>query len=411
MPPLPSGPKARLTGTLSVWVESADGPEALNRTVAAVDLPLHFSPDMAQVMVDWSAFPAVKLDNGAPLRPPTVALTITFIGAGLGSFDKFSGRIGLPLSVHLDYSPDYPFVQQDQEGRLDLGTDTKSAHGQGQRMGFVAPGLEQRVVLVGAFTYQTGTFLGPATQVCTMVVSGTVSPPVLHPNRARFSGGGIKALGSYWSDALVDLEGSGRNAPLQVGARYTALVGMSNDGATTWTRLGPHPYRLGSKNPQDNATWGLARVELPDARAEVPPSSNIVWFEFEITAPSIPGTYDFQWRMVQEFVEWFGDYTPKVKVRVAPRQLSAHIEPYPIVLGHSRQYIVRAEDAGTHAPVAGTVKISNPGAPVKQFATNTTFAFAFKADLTELGEEVVFPQATVSALGYAAAELDLGVEG
>ena len=30
---------------------------------------------------------------------------------------------------------------------------------------------------------------------------------------------------------------------------------------------------------------------------------------FDVTAPFKPGTYNFQWRMLQELVEWFGDLT------------------------------------------------------------------------------------------------------
>jgi RHS repeat-associated protein len=39
-------------------------------------------------------------------------------------------------------------------------------------------------------------------------------------------------------------------------------------------------------------------------------------FSFQITAPSTPGSYNFQWRMVQENVQWFGPFTPNVVVTV-----------------------------------------------------------------------------------------------
>lgn len=35
-----------------------------------------------------------------------------------------------------------------------------------------------------------------------------------------------------------------------------------------------------------------------------------------VTAPSTPGTYAFQWEMVQDGVEHFGDFTPLVSVQV-----------------------------------------------------------------------------------------------
>ncbi|MDO8682740.1 MAG: glycosyl hydrolase, partial [Armatimonadota bacterium] len=43
-------------------------------------------------------------------------------------------------------------------------------------------------------------------------------------------------------------------------------------------------------------------------------------FTFIVTAPSTAGTYNFQWRMVQDGVQWFGDLTPNVAVTVIPLQ-------------------------------------------------------------------------------------------
>jgi hypothetical protein len=53
-------------------------------------------------------------------------------------------------------------------------------------------------------------------------------------------------------------------------------------------------------------------VELPFS---VAPGEQVT-FNFTATAPSNPGTYDFQWQMLQEDVEWFGDLTPNVRVNV-----------------------------------------------------------------------------------------------
>lgn len=41
-----------------------------------------------------------------------------------------------------------------------------------------------------------------------------------------------------------------------------------------------------------------------------------VSFNFDVTAPSVPGFYNFQWRMVQDGVEWFGEYTPATLIDV-----------------------------------------------------------------------------------------------
>jgi hypothetical protein len=73
---------------------------------------------------------------------------------------------------------------------------------------------------------------------------------------------------------------------------------MRNTGNTTWTSA--NQFRLGSQNPQDNNTWGVQRVALAGPVAPGADAS----FTFTITAPSAPGNYNFQWRMVEDTVEW-----------------------------------------------------------------------------------------------------------
>jgi hypothetical protein len=107
--------------------------------------------------------------------------------------------------------------------------------------------------------------------------------------------------------------GSGTTSPLTPGQSSTAVVVLQNIGGTTWVAGSANPFRLGTQNPQDNATWGRNRVELPH---DVAPGDEVS-FEFPITAPSTPGTYHFQWRMVQEGITWFGDFTNDVPVVVA----------------------------------------------------------------------------------------------
>lgn len=101
-------------------------------------------------------------------------------------------------------------------------------------------------------------------------------------------------------------------ASMDAGYTYDASVTLQNNGSNTWTQA--DLYRLGSQNPQDNWTWGLNRVELP---ASVPPGGQVT-FNFYVTAPSYAGTYNFQWRMIHEGVEWFGDATPDIPVEVYP---------------------------------------------------------------------------------------------
>jgi hypothetical protein len=97
---------------------------------------------------------------------------------------------------------------------------------------------------------------------------------------------------------------------MEAGQLYLASVTMRNTGDTTWTE--DELYRLGAQSPQDNYTWGLNRVTLPNS---VPPGGEVT-FNFYVTAPSSAGSYDFQWRMVRDGVEWFGNYTDNTVVNV-----------------------------------------------------------------------------------------------
>ena len=93
---------------------------------------------------------------------------------------------------------------------------------------------------------------------------------------------------------------------------YPVSITMKNVGNTVWPA--GSAYRLGSQNAHDNMTWGMNRVTLPHT---VYPNQQVT-FTFEVMAPLTTGKTNFQWRMVQDGVEWFGATTPNVVVTVKP---------------------------------------------------------------------------------------------
>lgn len=101
-------------------------------------------------------------------------------------------------------------------------------------------------------------------------------------------------------------------AIMQAGKPYTATVTMRNSGNKPWTVAAK--YALGSQNPMDNTLWGIGRVS-PATSVVV---NGQITFSVPVTAPAKPGTYNFQWRMVQDGEEWFGASTPNVEVVVKP---------------------------------------------------------------------------------------------
>ena len=97
---------------------------------------------------------------------------------------------------------------------------------------------------------------------------------------------------------------------MAAGQAYEVAVQMRNTGTQTWTAA--DGYRLGSRKPDDNVLWGSSRVDVPSM---VSPGQSVT-FKFKIRAPGKAGTYDFQWRVVQENVAWFGATTENVSVVV-----------------------------------------------------------------------------------------------
>jgi alkylated DNA repair dioxygenase AlkB len=118
------------------------------------------------------------------------------------------------------------------------------------------------------------------------------------------------------------------------GATYPVTVTMHNSGDTAWTAASL--YRLGSQNPQDGSTWGMGRVELPN---DVSPGQDVT-IAFTVTAPANVGTYNFQWRMVQDGIEWFGDYTTNVAVKDGDNEATMASQNVPSVMAPGQVYPV-----------------------------------------------------------------------
>jgi hypothetical protein len=95
------------------------------------------------------------------------------------------------------------------------------------------------------------------------------------------------------------------------GQVYSVSVTMKNTGTSTWTAV--DNYRLGSQNPQDNGNWGAGRVYLSVGES-IPPGQSKT-FSFNVV-PNSFGAVNFQWRMLREGVEWFGDHSPNIEVMV-----------------------------------------------------------------------------------------------
>ncbi|MCC6934554.1 MAG: hypothetical protein IT406_02625 [Candidatus Yanofskybacteria bacterium] len=108
---------------------------------------------------------------------------------------------------------------------------------------------------------------------------------------------------------------------MYIGETQEVYVTFKNTGTKAWDVKGSpgnytSAYRIKSWGPADNTTWGTSFIPLPYAPV---PSGQSATFTFLIKAPFTPGTYNFQWRMNQGGVGWFGQENPPVAITVMPR--------------------------------------------------------------------------------------------
>jgi MYXO-CTERM domain-containing protein len=101
-------------------------------------------------------------------------------------------------------------------------------------------------------------------------------------------------------------------AQVEAGAAFAATIRFRNHGTTAWAPAMQH--RMGSQAPQDNATWGVGRVELP-GRVEPGEVAEVL---AELVAPAAVGVYPMQWKLVHDGVEWFGEPSAELQVEVVP---------------------------------------------------------------------------------------------
>ncbi|MFP2924993.1 S8 family serine peptidase [Pyxidicoccus sp. 3LG] len=136
-------------------------------------------------------------------------------------------------------------------------------------------------------------------------------------------------------------------ASVLVGTPFTVSVTMRNTGSQAWTSA--TGFKLYSQNPSGNTTWGVSRAELASGES-IPPGQEKT-FTFNVTAPATPGTHAFQWRMLQEGVESFGQPSQNVNVSVqVPLRAAAFVRqsvPNPMTIGSGSIVSVTMRNTGS----------------------------------------------------------------
>ncbi len=131
---------------------------------------------------------------------------------------------------------------------------------------------------------------------------------------------GVGAFGASSTNVLINVTGGGSPNGAQFvsqtvpatwtpGQTYAVTINMKNTGTANWS---PLTYKLGSQSPANNMNWGMNRATMAKS---ISPGS-VASFKFNVTVPTAPGTYNFQWQVVQDSAGFFGDMTLNVPVTV-----------------------------------------------------------------------------------------------
>jgi uncharacterized membrane protein len=165
-------------------------------------------------------------------------------------------------------------------------------------------------------------------QLTVSLPTPTAVPPTATRTPTRTSTGGPAALAALYVSASVPTS-------MTAGQQYSVSVTMRNTGTTPWTAAAL--VRLGAINPHDNFTWGMNRVGLAGADSIGPNQQKT--FSWTVTAPATAGTYNFQWRMVQDGVTWFGAESTNVVVQVSAANAAFVSQSVPTSMTAGQQYM------------------------------------------------------------------------
>lgn len=171
----------------------------------------------------------------------------------------------------------------------------------------------------------------------------------------------VSSISGQFNSAFV-----GQSVPASVdpGQRFTVNLKWSNTGTQLWN--GSAGFRLGSQNPEDNTTWGgnavapVGAIVLPGQQLDL---------TFIAVAPLTPGTYNFQWKLVQNSL-FFGEASANVSIQVGdpgetpPPMVNdaafvSHTMPATLNTGQAAVILVKMRNTGNTTWDGGAYKLAS----------------------------------------------------
>jgi Ig-like domain-containing protein len=140
---------------------------------------------------------------------------------------------------------------------------------------------------------------------------------------------------------------------LTTGERSEIDITLRNTGNTTWTRAS---YQLGDVAADDPFT-SLKRVACANDARVAPAETCRVRMTF--TAPSRPGTYASNWRMIHDRTGWFGDTIARTIIvqGVDQATMTAQAKPVEVRPGNKTTVTIQARNTGTTTWTAGRYRL------------------------------------------------------
>jgi hypothetical protein len=179
-------------------------------------------------------------------------------------------------------------------------------------------------------------------------------------------------------------------ALIAAGSTFEARVTFANCGPTTWTaatdasRL-ERGVKLAAAEPVNNEYWTPSRVLLP---GDVPPAHSVT-VALRVTAPVYDGTYGYQWRFVDEWVEWIEGASPRHDVTIHGGVGPAHpVTPFAGCEEGAGEVRFLAETHPTSTMMAGrtepvSITVANCGLTVWAAAESADAPMGVKLGLAE----------------------------
>jgi hypothetical protein len=136
-------------------------------------------------------------------------------------------------------------------------------------------------------------------------------------------------------DAQITVEGV--PPVVLAGTRHPVRATVRNTGSLAFDPVGPDPYayRLGVRARTGPAGWPPDRLDL---RTPLLPGEAVT-LPAHLTAPSEGGSYEVEWRMILEMVEWCGAPSAPVVVRVEPLDVEVVCLDTPSAMVAGRRYV------------------------------------------------------------------------